>query len=487
MLKYQYHLIARCDDLGNFRTHDLHGHNDPRYSHFALQTKVHWSKNVMEERDCPEQIFLGSYDHDYCLLLSLSIYLETYLSNVGTNSVYLFGEGIESDATVNRIKSTFSSSLRKFFVDYCRDSAAVLGTHSFRKYAATWARNNGCTEDDVNNRGRWKRTRRVVDRYLDVLQEYVDAKVQAALCVGGPIRYKLVEGSGISIDWYLENVVPSIRAYYSSDNTICHVLALPLLYACLHPDLMDTVPLTIALPIQQAYERVRVLDTDVNPVKRFHLSITRSQDKLCIDEVEMIEIDGERQQQQEQQQDPNNNIILIQMQQLKQQIATQYDQLQQSVMNLRSEISDKHQIIQRNINRIFIQPPRQATRQQRQERENDQNNNIDLAEENPPQLIAALSKTPRTLFDLWIEYTTGIGGNKPAKDFTFVERGKCKFKYCRRKVVWDCISAFVNAGHLSAVAIDRIYQAYGRNQTVSSIINAMIQDRKRGGHPNLRL
>jgi hypothetical protein len=449
----------------------------------------------MEERDCPEQIFLGSYDHEYCLLLALSIYLEIYLANAGTNSVYLFGEGEECDRTVNRIKSSFSNSLRKFFVDYCRESAAVLGTHSFRKYAATWARNNGCTEDEVNNRGRWKRTRRVVDRYLDVEQEFVDAKVQASLCVGGPIRYKLEEGSGITSEWYMENVVPSMRAYYSNDNTICHVLALPLLYACLHPDLMDTVPLTIALPIQQAYERVRVLEANVNPVKKVHLSITRLQDRLCIDEVEVIEIDGEivggNGDRRQQQQDPNNNIILIQMQQLKQQIATQYDHLQQSVTNLRSEISDKHQIIQRNINRIFIQPPRQGTQQQRRERENHENNNIEAAlqlnEEAPRQLLAALSKTPRSLFDLWIEYTSGIGGNKPAKDFTFVERGFCKFKYCRRKVVWDCISAHVNAGHLAAVAIDRIYQAYGRNQTVSTIINAMIQDKKRDGHPNLRI
>ena len=32
MLKYQYHLIARCDDLGIFCTLDLHGHNNLNFS-----------------------------------------------------------------------------------------------------------------------------------------------------------------------------------------------------------------------------------------------------------------------------------------------------------------------------------------------------------------------------------------------------------------------------------------------------------------------
>lgn len=114
MLKYQYHLITRCDDIANIQTLDLHGHINPEYSHFALQTKVFWSKNVLEERDCPEQIFLGSYDHDYCILLSLSLYLEIYCTS-HTNSVYLFGEGDECERTVNRIKNSFSNSIRRFF------------------------------------------------------------------------------------------------------------------------------------------------------------------------------------------------------------------------------------------------------------------------------------------------------------------------------------------------------------------------------------
>ena len=40
MMKYQYHLIARCDDTANFLIRDVHGHSDPRFASVALQTRV---------------------------------------------------------------------------------------------------------------------------------------------------------------------------------------------------------------------------------------------------------------------------------------------------------------------------------------------------------------------------------------------------------------------------------------------------------------
>jgi hypothetical protein len=68
--------------------------------------------------------------------------------------------------------------------------------------------------------------------------------------------------------------------------------------------------------------------------------------------------------------------------------------------------------------------------------------------ENPPlSPRAELSPTPRTLGVLWQEWTDGIGGRKAARLFTREERGKCKHKYHRRKIVWDRIRLLVNAGH----------------------------------------
>ena len=105
----------------------------------------------------------------------------------------------------------------------------------------------------------------------------------------------------------------------------------------------------------------------------------------------------------------------------------------------------------------------------------------------PQQRRADLSTCPRTLPDLWQEYTMGIGGRKPARDFTTSERGAVKFKYCRRKVFWDCVSRHVNAGFTSDTAIDKIKSVYGERLSVYRVLELMIKDKKIGGHINLRI
>ena len=48
---------------------------------------------------------------------------------------------------------------------------------------------------------------------------------------------------------------------------------------------------------------------------------------------------------------------------------------------------------------------------------------------------ASLSPCPRSLYDLWTEYVHGIGGRKPASQFSHGERGKSKHKDFRHNVV----------------------------------------------------
>ena len=48
-----------------------------------------------------------------------------------------------------------------------------------------------------------------MDTYIDVDLPYPDAKVEAALCIGGACKYVLKENCGIADDWLLEHVVPS--------------------------------------------------------------------------------------------------------------------------------------------------------------------------------------------------------------------------------------------------------------------------------------
>ncbi|KAG1689229.1 hypothetical protein DVH05_002723 [Phytophthora capsici] len=100
---------------------------------------------------------------------------------------------------------------------------------------------------------------------------------------------------------------------------------------------------------------------------------------------------------------------------------------------------------------------------------------------------ASLSKRPRDLFELWREFEFGLNGEKPAKEFTRSERGANKFAYSRRKVFWDAVAYLVRAGFTSDTAIDKIYAAYGRERPVTAILVELREDKKRGGHPSLRI
>jgi hypothetical protein len=85
-----------------------------------------------------------------------------------------------------------------------------------------------------------------------------------------------------------------------------------------------------------------------------------------------------------------------------------------------------------------------------------------------------------------MEWEVGIGGLKPAKDFSHAERGACKATYSRRRVIWDQIVKMVNKGYSVNTAIDTIYLSYGRNLSPSKIMDLMVRDKKTGGHANLR-
>ena len=88
----------------------------------------------------------------------------------------------------------------------------------------------------------------------------------------------------------------------------------------------------------------------------------------------------------------------------------------------------------------------------------------------------SLSNTPRTLYDLWEEYTKGLGGAKAAKDFTEKERGAMKHRFLQRNVFWDCVIRLVNSGLSAYVAINKIYESYGRRSTLTKILREMSKD-----------
>ena len=105
----------------------------------------------------------------------------------------------------------------------------------------------------------------------------------------------------------------------------------------------------------------------------------------------------------------------------------------------------------------------------------------------PVAVEAKLTKCPKTLHDLWKEFEFGFSGLKPAKDWTAAERGRDKYKYYRRNVVWQKVSELVRGGFTAERGCDRIYSVYGASSTVSDIIKALIRDKKNGGHRALRI
>ena len=55
-------------------------------------------------------------------------------------------------------------------------------------------------------------------------------------------------------------------------------------------------------------------------------------------------------------------------------------------------------------------------------------------------------------------------------------------------LVWDTVAALVRAGFTAHTAIDKIYEVYGQDKTVTQIVNQMMRDRCSGAsHPQLRI
>jgi hypothetical protein len=88
MLNLQFHIIGRADDISNVETMDISHHD--KFPAFALQMAVLWSKNVLDERDCPDKILLGMMDTDFCVLIALGCYLGTVLSTKADGHRFLF-------------------------------------------------------------------------------------------------------------------------------------------------------------------------------------------------------------------------------------------------------------------------------------------------------------------------------------------------------------------------------------------------------------
>jgi hypothetical protein len=96
----------------------------------------------------------------------------------------------------------------------------LVGRHSVRKLPAMHARRFGCSKDDTDHHGQWRRKKRQSNDYVGMVLPYPDTKVASKLCLGWPCMYVLKTDCGVSDDWLAEFVVPNIcwrfRSWYGS-------------------------------------------------------------------------------------------------------------------------------------------------------------------------------------------------------------------------------------------------------------------------------
>ena len=501
LTKFQFHMISRIDDSTLFFTNHLKTHNN--YPEFCLKAKLNWAKNVNEERQAPFQALIGSMNQQYCVFLALGVWLEVSLEKFpwAATSPYVFCFKNDDRVPEGAIKTKkhIQNTLRAVFKDHADFAETRLGSHSVRKYASTTVRNLGASKDEKDIRGRWKSSTRVSDVYDDVELPFPDAKLAGLLCPGGPIRYAIMPGSGVTRAFLVDRVVPRIKAKFGSD--VAYVLGGAVLWALYSP-YYRMMPGWLRDDIRLAYADVKPDGFNENPMQKIPLIICGNEGRVhMVDAPQGFHAGGVGLQGEdgavmgEGANNNNNNNALpmgFQDRPLQDQMMVLYSQnailgrefseLRASVENTAATALRNYNILNRNINRVAMAPARvlagpAAPGGQPATQAGGGNNQQQFAAN------VTLSPLPRTLYDLWVEYTTGIGGRKAARDFSTIERGRDKYRFYRRKHVWDIVSNLVNAGVNSRVAVDRIYNHYGANKSVTKVIKDIMADKRNGGLP----
>jgi hypothetical protein len=520
LINYQFHMMARIDDvtqvvLRHIRVHD----------HFsdALKTRLNWSKNVLDERDAPWQVMLGSLNHKCCVYISLGLWLELSIrQNVQAMiSPYLFA--FSPDCSVPRggqrakdmVQTIYRQRvfMRPEFLLLDEDTGRVgpLGSHSIRKFSSTHMRRCGCSKDEKDIRGRWKGKGRTSDVYDDVELPYPDAKVAEKLSLGGPCFYVYdVEVCGndaaMMNQFVLSHVVPHVRRRIPQGASL--VLGKAVLWCIFCPDShYFAIPQDYAEQVRMEWKHVRGENwrDDQNPIKRVPITVNGNQGSVFIDELPDVVLDE------------NGNVIgggdvrgngieairnqLLAIQAAMMSLRRENNELRNEIGHNRLAMQRGLEIVNGNIKRIAIVPAHRRARVMGGGEvapdlfaANAGGGNGEPgtggvgAADNGLAMMATLMATPRSLHDLWSEYQHGVGGRKAAKLFTAAERGRVKYKFTRRKVIWDIVSNLVRAGHTSDTAIDRLYTVYGGQRSTTEIINLVRRDKKLGTlNPNLRV
>ena len=469
---FQFHMIARVDDVMHFSQEDLTPNLEYDYT---FKSKMKWSKNILDESRTSDQIVIGAADPKFCAILALAVHLEVAIGN---------GD-LEKDGVLMGISKTVATNALKAVIDaddFNRAPlAGLLGSHSNRKFASTHARRNGCSRDDVDLRGRWKGNKKIVDLYIDNVLPYPDGKVAGSLCVGGPIKYELKQGSRITENFLLTHVAPHIASFFPKAMVITFAKAL--LWGIFDDNFSEHLPNAMVGNVRSAARQL-MDEGESNPVKKVPIIVSGEEATLVLTEVNVDDDeDGGGS-------GGASSIVgsdagtAAQIQLLLSTVRTltrQNDELKTELQVFKNTCNTLLEQVNSNLRRIAMIP---GARQARGHDRSGGNENGGDATRGTIPFTLTLVKNPKSLHVLWQEYEFGVGGRKPAREFSSKERGAVKFSYSLRKYFWELVDKMINKGYTHASAIDRIYLLYGTKTCTTKVLQNIRRDSK-VGHPLL--
>jgi hypothetical protein len=185
-------------------------------------------------------------------------------------------------------KARVYTMLRPFFTEFGVEvEDDKVGSHSIRKFSSTTARSNGISKDDKDHRGRWK-NKRISDGYDDVQLDWIDARVAQVLSPGGVCNYVVVDQVCTS-DWICTNVTPHVKDVYG--HSLAFLLGKAVLWLTYDESHGEWMPPQMRQSIRTAYEAVRTIADDENPVCKRLVAVTGSDAQVYMEEVEAHEQD----------------------------------------------------------------------------------------------------------------------------------------------------------------------------------------------------
>lgn len=394
-------------------------------------------------------------------------------------------------------------------------------------------------------RFRWK-CRRQQDVYTGTTIPFPDGLVAAALCKDGPITYHLKEESGISDDWIVEHVSPNITSVFGKNigTVLGRALLWRIFdaedYQVLPSQMVNDVKAKYSLrqtELDDGENPIAKVPLLVEGNNGQLLITTYLRPMYESDDEEETNDDGNGNENSGGIVGNNNSGEggMTREQRRRKRRLNRYDETvthrrvcarrseNQHLKNLTSHMlhMDRRLLqfqqnwkrendIRREENRVVNKNIKQLQRQafrvvgfrgkgsngvcpntnqiscphcvNRQQQAAEEAAVIQQQQEEAARTPAKLCSSPKNLHVIWTEWEFGIGGNKPAKNFTPSERGRVKCVYSTRKVIWDKVEEMVRRGHSAHAAVNSIEKAY-HYQSVTMIIRKYRKDKKDGNVP----